>query len=286
MRYTLIFVAALLAGCGGGTAAVTPFESNQVASATPTNPPAPTREIVTVKGSGISSSKPFHLAGNYLVNWIATPKSSYGCYHGASLKRTDGTFMFETIGNEVLNSGKSSKGETNLYNLDDADYYIDASSGCKWVYTFTPDDIQDSGSVPEADYEAAVRALWADASAAASEGNLSAALWEIRTSYPGSLDPTKSEKCARASAASGSLGSIISFTGDFTSVLSDPGYAAGSTPGTDELSPATPLAGEVFSMMVTLTSKNGAGVVQTSTDRVHFASLNGMIYRFPKGFCY
>lgn len=96
------------------------------------------REVVTVKGNGISQSKPFHLGGSYAVGWVATPKSSYGCYHGAYLKRADGTFLFETLGNEMLNSGKAAKGETNLFGLDDADYYIDASSGCKWVYTFTP----------------------------------------------------------------------------------------------------------------------------------------------------
>jgi len=46
--------------------------------------------------------------------------------------------MFETLVNEILNNKKPVTGESNLFNLDDADYYIDASSGCKWVFQFVP----------------------------------------------------------------------------------------------------------------------------------------------------
>jgi hypothetical protein len=136
-----------------------------------------------------------------------------------------------------------------------------------------------------AGYEGALLDFWADASAAAQQGALSAALWEIATAYPGSLDSAKSEKCARARAADGTLGSIVSFSGDFSSVSSDPEFGIGSGALADELALYPPLAGEVFSMLVTLTSNNGAGFTKTFTDRVHFAFLDGSIYRFPNGFC-
>jgi hypothetical protein len=138
MKISLALVAGLLVGCSGGASMATPNPSSAVASATPATPSSPAREMVTVKGSGIASSKPFHLAGNYAVAWVATPKGSSGCYHGATLKRADGTYLFEHIGSDLINGSEPTNGETNLYNLDDADYYIDASSGCKWVYTFTP----------------------------------------------------------------------------------------------------------------------------------------------------
>lgn len=134
---TLIPMALLLViGCGGsGEATETVPTSLPTAESTPTTVQ---RETITVEGSGISSSKAFRLSGSYVLQWVATADSSVGCYHGASLERADGTFMFETIANELIDSKKPVSGETNLYNLDDAEYYVDASSGCDWVFTFIP----------------------------------------------------------------------------------------------------------------------------------------------------
>jgi hypothetical protein len=136
MKAFLPIVLLVALGCGGsGTT------TEGVATSQPTAEPTQAvvqRETLTVKGKGISSSKAFRLAGNYELQWVATADSSVGCYHGATLKRADGTFMFETIANEMIDSKKPVSGETNLFNLDDAEYYVDASSGCDWEFTFVP----------------------------------------------------------------------------------------------------------------------------------------------------
>jgi hypothetical protein len=96
------------------------------------------RTAVTVSGKGIMNSKLFSLGpGDYLVGWKATPSSSGGCYHGASLVGRDNDDR-ENLGNELLDSKTPATGETNLYGLTGGRYYIDASSGCSWTYTFTP----------------------------------------------------------------------------------------------------------------------------------------------------
>jgi hypothetical protein len=135
----IVVIALLVLGSMIGSPASTPVPG-AVASNAPTLAVSagPTRAAVTVKGTGISKSKPFHLAGNYAVTWTAQSSSSVGCYHGADLQRADGTAMFETLVNEVFSDAKSHTGSTNLYNLDDAQYYVDASSGCAWSFTFNP----------------------------------------------------------------------------------------------------------------------------------------------------
>lgn len=99
---------------------------------------ADTRTPVTVNGSGISKSKAFRLSGNYSVSWKATPDTDVGCYHGADLERADGEFTFEPLVNEILDGKASKSGTTQLYNLNAAEYYVDANSGCSWSFTFTP----------------------------------------------------------------------------------------------------------------------------------------------------
>ncbi len=101
-----------------------------------TAPPSADRAAVTIKGSGTSKSKPFALAGTYAVEWTATPDGT--CYHGAFLERADGERVSETLVNEILKGAKAKTGSTHLYNLDPADYYIDATSGCAWSFTITP----------------------------------------------------------------------------------------------------------------------------------------------------
>lgn len=103
-----------------------------------TNPPGLVRAPHTLTGSGISKTAPFDLQGDYTVTWQATPDSQYGCYMGASLERADGQFIDELLVNEILNSSAPKSGSTRLYGLDAARYYVDANSGCKWSFTFTP----------------------------------------------------------------------------------------------------------------------------------------------------
>jgi hypothetical protein len=136
MRILVALVAALLVGCGGSGSGANP-SNTPPATEEPTQS-AIQRETVSVEGKGISNSKSFRLNGTYLVQWVATPDSAVGCYHGASLDRVDGTSMFETLANELLDSKAPVSGETFVYNLDDADYYVGVSSGCSWSFTFVP----------------------------------------------------------------------------------------------------------------------------------------------------
>ena len=144
---SLALVALLAAACESTTSpapgdqpTATPTEkvSEPTAEPTPEATPTAVAEPVTITGSGISKSKPFALAGDYEVTWTAQADSSGGCYHGASLQRADGEFTFETLVNELISDAKPHSGTTNLYNLDATQYYVDASSGCSWSFTFTP----------------------------------------------------------------------------------------------------------------------------------------------------
>jgi hypothetical protein len=130
----------VLGACGGPQSSSTSAATARPATSQPVAATAapPARTPVTVTGSGISKSKPFHLEGNYAVDWTATPASSGGCFHGASLERADGTSLFESLANAILKDAEPKTGSTNLYNLDAADYYVNASSGCEWSFTFKP----------------------------------------------------------------------------------------------------------------------------------------------------
>ncbi len=147
MRLALLLIVALaLTACGStvettfttvGQSLPTIVPTPGTTAALTTTPTATSAAPVTISGHGISKSKPFHLSGNYAVTWTAQASSRSGCFNGATLKRVDGTFMYETLDNDIFNDSQKHSGSTNLYNLDDADYYIDASSGCEWSYTFT-----------------------------------------------------------------------------------------------------------------------------------------------------
>jgi hypothetical protein len=133
-------VASLASGTPSLAAATETPKPTATSQATPPPTPEPTAvaaKPITISGKGISKSTKFPLAGDYEVTWTAKASSSSGCYHGASLERADGTSMFELLVNEIINDAKSHTGTTNLYNVDAADYYVDASSGCTWSFTFT-----------------------------------------------------------------------------------------------------------------------------------------------------
>lgn len=76
------------------------------------------------------------MSGDYIVNWTATPSSDSGCYHGAFLQSASG--IPEMLVNELLKDGFQKSGNTHIYGLAAGDYYVNASSGCAWSFTFTP----------------------------------------------------------------------------------------------------------------------------------------------------
>jgi hypothetical protein len=197
-------------------------------------------------------------------------------------------YGLEDIGYVTLLAGTKAKGQFG---------YL-APSSSKTLVLFFVDQFADEPKIwqmnipiapgtgsSDADIEEAVLSLWADGAGAANAGNLSAAYWEIDTAYPGSLNPTKSKSCADALASNRSLGSILSFTGDFTTVVMEPDWAPQKVSRTDELSLKAPLAGEIFSMIVNLRSKNAIGTEEEFSERIHMAVLDGKAYRFPAGFC-
>lgn len=111
--------------------------ARQDASQGPNGVGQPRQAPVTIGGSGIENSAPFHLnAGDYRVAWTATPDHDTGCYHGADLESAE-VDVFEPLGNELLDSSAPLSGSTYIYGLEGASYYIRASSGCSWTYTFT-----------------------------------------------------------------------------------------------------------------------------------------------------
>jgi hypothetical protein len=93
---------------------------------------------VTISGTGIQKSAPFHLTGSYSVSWSAQAATDIGCAHAAFLARTDGTSTLEMLVNQMISDAQPHSGSTNVYNLADAQYYINGTSGCTWSFTFTP----------------------------------------------------------------------------------------------------------------------------------------------------
>jgi hypothetical protein len=127
--------------------------------------------------------------------------------------------------------------------------------------------------------------LWEDGMAAAKIGNLEAALWEIATAYPGSLNTTLSERCAREQAESGVLRSgTLSWSSDWSSFQAEPEWVPSGLVATDELLMKAPLNGEIFSMVTTFSWSDGGGI-NSDSSRMHFGYLNGEAYWFPYGFC-
>lgn len=97
--------------------------------------PAP-RSQVTVSGEGIMSSEPVTLAGDYRVDWLASNDGGRDCFHGTTLRTTGGERAADLILTEVHGSGS---GTVYVYGLESGRYYVDASSGCAWSFTFVPD---------------------------------------------------------------------------------------------------------------------------------------------------
>lgn len=103
------------------------------------------QQPVTIEGEGGFNSAPFSLpAGNYLVTWTAKPQASSRvnqCFYGASLKPVTPAapgsgFISASLGNAQVDGTKT--GETRIYNVPAGDYYVTASSSCRWSVTLTP----------------------------------------------------------------------------------------------------------------------------------------------------
>jgi len=134
MKMMFVLCALVLAACGNSgfdvpastkpTELVEPIQSTLI------------RDPVVVQGMGSYNSKPFRLDGPYRVSWIASPESSAGCYHVASLKRADGKALSETLANESISGNAPASGETYVSSLEATEYFIDVSSECSWTFYF------------------------------------------------------------------------------------------------------------------------------------------------------
>ena len=103
----------------------------------PTEPPSslplagfkPRGEPIVFRGNLSMMTQPFTLAaGNYVVQWEATPGATTGCFHGGYLRAVDGAYS-EDFGGHGPGVG---------FTLADAvtpgTYYLDAISGCaEWT---------------------------------------------------------------------------------------------------------------------------------------------------------
>jgi hypothetical protein len=197
-------------------------------------------------------------------------------------------YGLEDIGYATLLAGTKARGQFGYLVSSDSKalvlFFVDQFASEPRIWQMNIPIAETSGNT-DVDVEGAVRTLWAEGAEAAMAGNLSAAYWEIETSYPSSLKSEQSRRCAESLASSGSLGSILSFSGDFATIVMEPDWAPGKVNRADELQLTPPLDGVVFSMIVNLRSQNGIGVEDTFSERVHLAVLNGKAYRFPAGFC-
>jgi len=137
----------------------------------------------------------------------------------------------------------------------------------------------------DSEMQAAFQKLFEDGMEAAKQGDLEAAIWEINTSYPGSLDTEKSKQCAMEQAAGGVLRSgTTSWSSDFATFQLEPEWVPGDLVTTDELLMKSPLNGTIFSMVTTYSWSEGVSL-KTESARIHFGYLNGKAYWFPYGFC-
>jgi hypothetical protein len=91
---------------------------------------------VVLSGPGLLKTNPFHLTGNYRVEYNVVNACSYF----GSVKRVDGKAYLSGL--NLVASAQPSQGAKQLSNVPSADYYFDmiagASSGCVWYVTFKP----------------------------------------------------------------------------------------------------------------------------------------------------
>jgi hypothetical protein len=142
-----VVLAAALGGCGAGESPGTTTEPTTLdtpdttsapmrpSSSAPATTTAKAAEPMRFEAGGETQTEPFNLTGG---SYHSRFKFSGDCYYSVSLNRTDG----EYVANGELGSGMGPiEGETNLYNLQTAEYFIKAitgpAPGCKWEITLT-----------------------------------------------------------------------------------------------------------------------------------------------------
>jgi hypothetical protein len=91
---------------------------------------------VVLSGPGLLKTSPFHLSGNYRVEYNVVNACSYF----GSVKRVDGKAYLSGL--NLVAAAQPSQGAKQLSNVPSADYYFDmiagASTGCVWYVTFKP----------------------------------------------------------------------------------------------------------------------------------------------------
>ena len=91
---------------------------------------------VVLSGPGLSKTAPFHLSGNYRVEYNVVNACSYF----GSVKRVDGKAYLGGL--NLVVAAQPAQGAKQLSNVPAADYYFDmiagASTGCTWYVTFRP----------------------------------------------------------------------------------------------------------------------------------------------------
>jgi hypothetical protein len=142
--------AVLLGGCGGGSASATPTPEGfmDIPQPVPTEMATPPEMNLTLQGGeGNYKTERFNLFGNYAVDWsLDCTKTTTTIAWGGSLmlQQVDEPLFLEFLFNKVStpSDGEGSKvqrGQTNLYGLTDADYYLQtAIFECDWEVVFTP----------------------------------------------------------------------------------------------------------------------------------------------------
>jgi hypothetical protein len=105
-------------------------------SATATTASAAKPVPVVLSGPGLLKTNPFHLFGNYRVEYNVVNACSYF----GSVKRVDGKAYLGGL--NLVAAAQPGQGAKQLSNVPSADYYFDmiagASSGCVWYVTFKP----------------------------------------------------------------------------------------------------------------------------------------------------
>jgi hypothetical protein len=89
----------------------------------------PRGEPIVFHGNLSMMTQPFTLAaGNYVVQWEATPGATAGCFHGGYLRAVDGSYS------EDFGGHGPGVGSTLADAVTPGTYYADAVSGCaEWT---------------------------------------------------------------------------------------------------------------------------------------------------------
>jgi len=106
------------------------------AEATATTSAAAKSGPVVLSGPGLGKTSPFHLSGNYRVEYNVVNACSYF----GSVKRVDGKPYLSGL--NLVVAAQPAQGAKQLSNVAATDYYFDmiagASTGCVWYVTFKP----------------------------------------------------------------------------------------------------------------------------------------------------